>query len=79
MVSITLDEIKQDVEGFLNHIEAGETLVVTKRGKPVAEVKPLTAGEKKPRPFGLAKGDFIVPDNFDAPLPDSVLAEFGGE
>lgn len=28
------------------------------------------------RPIGLAKGEFVVPDNFDAPLPDEMLAEF---
>ncbi len=28
------------------------------------------------RPFGLSKGDFVVPENFDAPLPEDVLADF---
>ncbi len=28
------------------------------------------------RPFGLSKGDFVVPDDFDAPLPEEVLASF---
>lgn len=28
------------------------------------------------RPSGLAKGQFVVPDDFDAPLPEDVLAEF---
>ena len=28
------------------------------------------------RPLGLAKGDFIVPDDFNAQLPDEVLSEF---
>ena len=28
------------------------------------------------RPFGLNKGDFVVPDDFDAPLPEEVLASF---
>jgi TIR domain len=28
------------------------------------------------RPFGLCAGEFIVPDDFDAPLPDEVLADF---
>jgi len=32
----------------------------------------------KPRPWGLAKGEFIVPDDFDAPLPESILADFEG-
>ncbi|HMS09853.1 MAG TPA: hypothetical protein PKE66_10235 [Pyrinomonadaceae bacterium] len=28
------------------------------------------------RPFGLAKGLFVVPDDFDAPLPNDILEEF---
>lgn len=31
---------------------------------------------KNPRPFGLSKGDFIVPDDFDTPLPEDILASF---
>lgn len=31
---------------------------------------------KSRRPFGLAKGEFVVPDDFDDPLPDEVLEEF---
>lgn len=31
------------------------------------------------RPFGLAAGEFVVPDDFDAPLPDEVLADFEGK
>jgi hypothetical protein len=29
-----------------------------------------------PRPFGLCKGEFTVPDDFDAPLPDYIIKEF---
>ncbi len=28
------------------------------------------------RPFGLALGEFRVPDDFDAPLPEHILREF---
>ena len=28
------------------------------------------------RPFGLSKGEFVVPEDFDAPLPEDVLAGF---
>ena len=31
---------------------------------------------KEMRPFGLGKGDFVVPDDFDAPLPEEILASF---
>lgn len=32
----------------------------------------------QPRPLGLAKGQFIVPDNFNEPLADEVLRTFEG-
>jgi hypothetical protein len=31
------------------------------------------------RPFGLAKGEFSVPDDFNAPLPEDVLKTFEGK
>ena len=37
--------------------------------------KPLT----QPRPIGLAKGQFTVPDDFNAPLPEDVLQAFEGK
>ena len=29
--------------------------------------------EIKQRPFGLCKGEFVVPDDFNKPLPDDIL------
>ncbi|MFP4079716.1 MAG: DUF2281 domain-containing protein [Ectothiorhodospira sp.] len=34
---------------------------------------PISAKE---RPMGLCKGEFTVPDDFDAPLPDEILRDF---
>jgi hypothetical protein len=31
------------------------------------------------RPIGLAKGQFTVPDDFNAPLPEDVLQSFEGK
>jgi antitoxin (DNA-binding transcriptional repressor) of toxin-antitoxin stability system len=53
-------------------------LVIVKAGKPVAEVKPIVSTPKKPRPFGLAAGEFIVPEDFDAPLPQHIIESFEG-
>ena len=33
----------------------------------------------QPRPLGLAKGQFTVPDDFNAPLPEDVLQAFEGK
>ena len=32
-----------------------------------------------PRPIGLAKGEFTVPDDFNTPLPEDVLRGFEGK
>jgi hypothetical protein len=37
-----------------------------------------TSITKDQRPFGLAAGDFRVPDDFDAPLSEDVLLAFEG-
>ena len=33
----------------------------------------------QPRPAGLARGQYIVPEDFNDPLPEEVLAEFEGK
>jgi hypothetical protein len=33
----------------------------------------------QPRPIGLAKGQFTVPDDFNAPWPEDVLQAFEGK
>jgi antitoxin (DNA-binding transcriptional repressor) of toxin-antitoxin stability system len=40
----------------------------------------LVPHESKPRApvFGVDRGKFVVPDDFDAPLPDEMLAAFDG-
>ena len=78
MVQVTLDEITHDPQTYLDLVEAGQTLVILKAGKPVAEIKPIVSGAKTPRPFGLCAGEFTVLDDFDAPLPKNILEEFEG-
>ena len=34
---------------------------------------------REARPIGLAKGQFTVPDDFNAPLPEEVLRAFEGK
>lgn len=48
--------------------------------QPVAELKPLPvlSSSETLRPFGLCAGKFTVPADFDAALPDDVIAEFEG-
>lgn len=38
--------------------------------------KAQSATKRLPRPIGTAKGDFVVPDDFDDPLPKEIEDEF---
>lgn len=46
--------------------------------KAIAELRPI-ARSKQLRPFGLCAGEFTVPDDFDAPLPEDLLNTFEGK
>ncbi len=76
---ISVDEIKRDLTKFLKRVESGEKLVLVKEGRPLAEIEPVKQGDSKVRPYGLCDGDFTVPDDFDAPLPEDIIKEFEGK
>ena len=81
MTPIDFEAFKQDPENLLKRIQADEHLLVMLDGQAIAVLHPLpqprTQLRTEPRPFGLAKGEFVVPDDFDDPLPEEILREFG--
>jgi len=76
---INVIDIKRNLPEFLKRLESGETLMILKAGKPLAEIKPLISRSSKLRPFGLCDGEFTVPDDFDMPLPENIIREFEGK
>lgn len=62
-------EAKTRLSELLDRVARGEVYRITKRGKPVAELRPVTSGERRPR-FGSDKGRVVIGDDFDAPVPD---------
>lgn len=80
MITIDINDVARQLPGFLLHLKAGETMLILQGDQPVAELKSLRAVSppQELRTFGLCAGEFVVPDDFDAPLSDSVIAEFEG-
>ena len=75
-LQVSVDEIEQDLPAYLQRVCAGETIVSVQAGEPMAEVKPIVPAAGSRRPFGLCAGEFSVPDDFDAPLSETILQEF---
>lgn len=78
MLHVTIDEIQRDPLKYLRQVEAGETLVIVRSNKVIAELRPITSSQQL-RPFGLCAGEFTVPNDFDAPLPEDLLNTFEGK
>jgi antitoxin (DNA-binding transcriptional repressor) of toxin-antitoxin stability system len=79
MIKLNIHEAKTHLSKYLALLEKGETILLCKRNEPIAEIRPLPAQRKEPRPIGLGKGTFTVPDSFFDPLPDDILDLFEGK
>ena len=83
MLKLNVNEIKSRFSATLARAIAGETVIICKRNKPVAEIRPIKTQESfKKRPIGLAGKeypDWEIGDDFLDPLPDDIMAYFTGK
>ena len=75
MSQVNVHEAKTHLSKLLTRVEAGEEIVISKAGKPIARLVPWNQNTKHRTP-GLDRGQLQVPDDFDAPLPPEVLEGF---
>ena len=76
MAVVNVGEAKTHLSRLLVRVEAGEEIVIARRGKPVAR---LVGCQGSPvRRFGSLKGRLTVDDSFFDPLPESELDAWEG-
>jgi antitoxin (DNA-binding transcriptional repressor) of toxin-antitoxin stability system len=56
---------------LVRRVAAGEELVITRAGVPVARMVPIERPAR--RTLGVDRGRFEIPEDFDAPLPEEVV------
>jgi antitoxin (DNA-binding transcriptional repressor) of toxin-antitoxin stability system len=78
MIKVNIAEAKAQLSKYLRKVEQGETVVLARRNRPVAEIRRIKVRPRGRRPMGLCAGEFVVPENFDAPLPEELLDAFEG-
>jgi antitoxin (DNA-binding transcriptional repressor) of toxin-antitoxin stability system len=76
-MNATIEQVENEAAEYFHRVIDGETIVVYQGDRPIAEIRPMTE-TKTLRPVGLAAGKFVVPDDFDDPLPDEILDAFEG-
>jgi prevent-host-death family protein len=77
MTVVNVHQAKTQLSRLLAQVEAGEDVVIARRGEPVARLvgcKPVA--KRQP---DVLKGRVVVPDSFFDPLPDEELAAWEGK
>ena len=76
MIVVNVSQAKAQLAGLLARAEAGEEVVIARRGKPVVRLVACKL-RKKRRPDRL-KGKVVIPDEFLDPLPEEELKLWEG-
>lgn len=75
MQTVNIHEAKTHLSRLLAAVERGESVVIARAGRPIARLVAVDAAPDR-RVLGRDAGSFVVPDDFDAPLPDATLEAF---
>jgi prevent-host-death family protein len=79
--TVSIKDAKERLTALARLVEKGETVVVTRNGKPIFDLVPhrekgglrLEAGEQYLRERGVKEIFPYVADDFDRPLPEDFL------
>ncbi len=74
---VSVTEAKARLSALIDRAVAGEEIVITRHGRPVAKLVAADA-LREPRKLGLLKGRVRISPDFDAPLPEDLLDAFEG-
>ena len=72
-MTVNVHEAKTQLSGLLKRVSAGEEVIIARAGKPVARLVPAQSEEF---PLDFQRGRIKIAEDFDAPLPPSLLRVF---
>ena len=78
MKAVNIHQAKTNLSRLVERAEGGEEVVIARAGRPAAKLVPFAKARGRRR-LGLLDGRFKIPDDFNAPLPPSILRAFEGK
>jgi prevent-host-death family protein len=76
MTQVGIHEAKTRLSELLRRVAGGEEILILKGREPIARLVPVK--QSRARRLGQDQGRYVVPEDFDAPLPDDLLDRFAG-
>ena len=68
MTTVNVHQAKTQLSRLLQQVEAGETIVIARAGKPSAQLVPINAHPKGINPPGATRDQISIRDDFDLTL-----------
>lgn len=80
MTIVNMLEAKSNLSRLVEAVESGKQaeIIIARNGKPAARLVPIETRPKGQR-IGIAKGEFVVPDDFDADDEEIAKLFYGGD
>ncbi len=78
-MEVNIYAAKTQLSRLIDRVNAGEEVVITRHGRPVARLVPAGEGLAAERQLGMLRGKVWISEDFDAPLPDELLDLFEGK
>ncbi len=78
METVNIHQAKTNLSRLLARVELGEEIVISNRGLPVAKLVPFRTSLDRRSSLGQDRGKFVLPDDFNAHLPEDILLAFEG-
>lgn len=76
MIRVNIQDAKVRLSRYVDATLRGERVVVCRRNVPLVELVPVSTPVDRRRRMGMDAGKLRVGDDFDAPLPDDLMAGF---
>ena len=74
--TVNIHEAKTHLSRLIRAVQSGEEVVIARSGEPVVRLVRVEPMGK--RVLGMDRGSFKVPDDFNEPLDQALLASFEG-
>ena len=78
MPTVNIYRAKTELSKLVDMAASGSDVVIARNGTPVARLTSVNNKHKRMNGFGALEGQGWIADDFDAPLPDEILAQFEG-
>jgi prevent-host-death family protein len=76
MKKVNIHEVKARLSEYVDAVERGERVVICRRNRAVAELRPIAAQRSSPRPVGGGEALIDIPASFFEPLPTGFVEPF---